>query len=107
MVSLRNWFGHYSGGSVVRATGEWFRNTTGGLPRQFWYLFAGTLINRVGAFVLIVHLISGPARERQAAALRPTAVPVEPMVTLTPTAPEPAEAAATAPTPAEPVRAGA
>lgn len=31
----------------------WFRDTTGGLPRTFWYLWAGTLINRLGSFVLI------------------------------------------------------
>ena len=31
----------------------WFRLTTGGLPRMFWVLWAGTLINRLGAFVLI------------------------------------------------------
>jgi len=26
---------------------------TGGLPRTFWYLWAGTLVNRVGAFVVV------------------------------------------------------
>jgi MFS family permease len=31
----------------------WFRQTTGGLPRQFWFLWIGTLINRLGAFVVI------------------------------------------------------
>jgi MFS family permease len=31
----------------------WFRDTTGGLPRTFWYLWTGTLINRLGSFVLI------------------------------------------------------
>ncbi len=31
----------------------WFRDTTGGLPRTFWYLWAGTLINRLGSFVLV------------------------------------------------------
>jgi len=32
---------------------RWLRDTTGGMPRQFWYLWTGTLINRVGAFVVI------------------------------------------------------
>lgn len=31
----------------------WFRQTTGGLPRQFWFLWTGTLINRLGSFVVI------------------------------------------------------
>jgi MFS family permease len=31
----------------------WLRQATGGLPRQFWLLFTGTLINRLGAFVVI------------------------------------------------------
>ncbi|GAB3797363.1 MFS transporter [Micromonospora zhanjiangensis] len=31
----------------------WFRDTTGGLPRTFWYLWTGTLINKLGSFVLI------------------------------------------------------
>ncbi|MGC4803935.1 MDR family MFS transporter [Micromonospora sp. DT233] len=37
----------------MRAIRGWFRETTGGLPSTFWYLWAGTLINRLGAFVLI------------------------------------------------------
>ncbi|MEU1887753.1 MFS transporter [Micromonospora rifamycinica] len=37
----------------MRGVGNWFRDTTGGLPRTFWYLWAGTLINRLGSFVLI------------------------------------------------------
>ncbi|MGC1212804.1 MAG: MFS transporter [Micromonospora sp.] len=57
----------------------------------------------IGLVMAVAHLISGPARERRAAQLRPLAVPVQPVtVTRTP-APEAAEAAATAP--AEPVRA--
>ncbi|MEJ3743284.1 MFS transporter [Actinomycetes bacterium KLBMP 9797] len=32
---------------------SWFRDTTGGLPATFWYLWTGTLINRLGSFVLI------------------------------------------------------
>ncbi|MCW6005210.1 MFS transporter [Micromonospora sp. CPCC 205371] len=32
---------------------SWFRDTTGGLPTTFWYLWTGTLINRLGSFVLI------------------------------------------------------
>jgi predicted MFS family arabinose efflux permease len=31
----------------------WLRETTGGLPRTFWFLWAGTLINRVGLFVVL------------------------------------------------------
>jgi MFS family permease len=31
----------------------WLRQATGGLPRQFWFLWAGTLINRLGSFVII------------------------------------------------------
>src|SRR3954470_118837 len=31
----------------------WFRQATGGLPRVFWLLWTGTLINRLGAFVII------------------------------------------------------
>lgn len=32
---------------------HWWAETTGGLPRTFWYLWTGTLINRVGGFVVI------------------------------------------------------
>ncbi|WP_430780674.1 MDR family MFS transporter [Actinoplanes sp. G11-F43] len=31
----------------------WLRQTAGGLPRQFWVLWAGTLINRLGSFVVL------------------------------------------------------
>ncbi|MEV4707591.1 MFS transporter [Actinoplanes sp. NPDC049316] len=31
----------------------WVREAAGGLPRQFWFLWTGTLINRLGAFVVI------------------------------------------------------
>jgi MFS family permease len=31
---------------------DWARRTTSGLPRVFWYLWLGTLINRVGIFVV-------------------------------------------------------
>ncbi len=31
----------------------WLRETAGGLPVTFWYLWAGTLINRAGGFVVI------------------------------------------------------
>ena len=31
----------------------WFRQATGGLPRQFWLLWTGTLVNRLGSFVII------------------------------------------------------
>ena len=33
---------------------RWWGETTGGLPRTFWYLWANTLINRVGSFVVIL-----------------------------------------------------
>jgi MFS family permease len=32
---------------------SWLRQTAGGLPGTFWYLWAGTLINRAGSFVII------------------------------------------------------
>jgi MFS family permease len=32
---------------------SWLRQTTGGLPGTFWYLWAGTLVNRVGNFVIV------------------------------------------------------
>ncbi|MEW2381023.1 MFS transporter [Micromonospora sp. NPDC047707] len=50
----------------------------------------------IGGLMAVAHLISGPARERRATALR-TAAPVVPAVALRPPAPEAAEAAATAP----------
>lgn len=31
----------------------WLRQTAGGLPRQFWFLWTGTLINRLGSFVVL------------------------------------------------------
>ncbi|MEU4687294.1 MFS transporter [Actinoplanes sp. NPDC023714] len=31
----------------------WLREAAGGLPRQFWFLWTGTLINRVGSFVVL------------------------------------------------------
>jgi MFS family permease len=37
----------------MRMVRGWFRDTTGGLPSTFWYLWGGTLINRLGSFVLI------------------------------------------------------
>ncbi|MFY1674947.1 MDR family MFS transporter [Plantactinospora sp. WMMB334] len=37
----------------MRTVRSWFQDTTGGLPRTFWYLWAGTLINRLGSFVLV------------------------------------------------------
>jgi MFS family permease len=35
----------------VRAVRGWVRDTAGGLPATFWYLWTGTLVNRLGAFV--------------------------------------------------------
>jgi MFS family permease len=37
----------------VRVVRSWFRDTTGGLPATFWYLWTGTLINRLGSFILV------------------------------------------------------
>ncbi|PZG01001.1 MDR family MFS transporter [Micromonospora deserti] len=37
----------------MRTMRGWFRDTTGGLPPTFWYLWTGTLINRLGSFVLV------------------------------------------------------
>ncbi|MGC4748875.1 MDR family MFS transporter [Micromonospora sp. DT201] len=37
----------------MRTMRSWFRDTTGGLPTTFWYLWSGTLINRLGSFVLV------------------------------------------------------
>ncbi|MEV4636065.1 MFS transporter [Actinoplanes sp. NPDC049548] len=31
----------------------WLREAAGGLPRHFWFLWTGTLINRLGSFVVI------------------------------------------------------
>jgi MFS family permease len=33
---------------------RWFQQAAGGLPRQFWFLWTGTLINRLGSFVVIL-----------------------------------------------------
>ncbi len=38
----------------MRGLRRWVGATAGGLPRQFWYLWANTLVNRVGSFVLIL-----------------------------------------------------
>jgi MFS family permease len=32
---------------------RWLRQTTGGMPATFWYLWTATLINRLGSFVII------------------------------------------------------
>jgi len=37
----------------VRSIRAWAAQTTGGLPRAFWYLWAGSLINRMGSFVVV------------------------------------------------------
>ena len=37
----------------VRGVRGWLREAAGGLPRQFWLLWTGTLINRLGSFVVI------------------------------------------------------
>ncbi|GAB3144420.1 MFS transporter [Micromonospora sonneratiae] len=38
----------------MRTVRGWFEETVGGLPKTFWYLWTGTLINRLGSFVLIL-----------------------------------------------------
>jgi MFS family permease len=38
----------------VRTLKHWVGQTTGGLPRGFWYLWTNTLINRIGSFVVIL-----------------------------------------------------
>jgi MFS family permease len=35
----------------VRTVRGWIRDTAGGLPAAFWYLWTGTLVNRLGTFV--------------------------------------------------------
>jgi MFS family permease len=38
----------------VRTVRQWVGETTGGLPRAFWYIWLNTLINRFGSFIVIV-----------------------------------------------------
>ncbi|GAA0817682.1 MFS transporter [Spirilliplanes yamanashiensis] len=45
-------------------TGRWLRDAAGGLPATYWYLWAGLLINRLGAFaVLFLSLYLTEARD--------------------------------------------
>ncbi|MEV7330899.1 MFS transporter [Micromonospora sp. NPDC093244] len=37
----------------MRALRQWWDDTAGGLPATFWYLWAGLLINRAGAFAML------------------------------------------------------
>jgi MFS family permease len=37
----------------MRSVRQWAHETAGGLPRQFWYLWTGTLINKLGQFVFV------------------------------------------------------
>lgn len=37
----------------MRTVRGWLRDTAGGLPATFWYLWSGLLINRVGAFAML------------------------------------------------------
>ncbi|MBF9130818.1 MFS transporter [Plantactinospora sp. S1510] len=37
----------------MRTARAWLADTAGGLPRIFWYLWTGLLINRVGAFAML------------------------------------------------------
>ncbi|MFC4016942.1 MFS transporter [Micromonospora sp. GCM10011542] len=37
----------------MRALRRWWHDTAGGLPATFWYLWAGLLINRAGAFAML------------------------------------------------------
>jgi MFS family permease len=46
----------------VRILRSWADDTLGGLPATFWYLWLGTLINRLGAVVVLfleIHMVSG------------------------------------------------
>jgi MFS family permease len=38
----------------MRTVKGWIHETAGGLPRTFWFIWANTLINRVGSFVIIL-----------------------------------------------------
>lgn len=38
----------------MRTVRQWVGETAGGLPRQFWFLWTNTLVNRLGAFVVII-----------------------------------------------------
>ena len=51
-VSLRERSLHRGATAWVRAAAG-TRDLVGGLPRAFWYLWTGTLINRLGSFVLV------------------------------------------------------
>lgn len=45
----------------VRTLRGWMADTVGGLPATFWYMWTGTLINRLGAFVTLyleIHMVS-------------------------------------------------
>jgi len=49
---------------------RWWRDATGGLPRPFWFLWAGTLVNRLGYFVapfLTLYLVREEGLEPTAA----------------------------------------
>jgi predicted MFS family arabinose efflux permease len=44
----------------VRSVRSWLSDTAGGLPKTFWFLWSGTLINRSGAFVMLyleIHMV--------------------------------------------------
>lgn len=46
----------------MRTLRSWASDTAGGLPATFWYLWLGTLINRLGAVVVLyleIHMVSG------------------------------------------------
>ncbi|MFY1696194.1 MULTISPECIES: MDR family MFS transporter [unclassified Solwaraspora] len=46
----------------MRGAQGWLQRTAGGLPRSFWYLWTGSLINRLGSFVVIflaIYLTAG------------------------------------------------
>jgi len=46
----------------VRSLRTWAGDTVGGLPATFWYLWLGTLINRLGAVAVLfleIHMVSG------------------------------------------------
>jgi len=47
------------------------RDTAGGLPSTYWYLWTGPLINRVGGLAPALHLIAGCERHVAAILTKP------------------------------------
>ncbi|HTY73843.1 MAG TPA: MFS transporter [Actinomycetes bacterium] len=48
--------------TATRPDGSWLARTAGGLPRPYWFVWAGTVVNRLGQFVepfLALYLVQG------------------------------------------------